>query len=205
MKRYCVAVIASLMVVTVGELKADVIVNVVESGPDVVFSSSGGAFDLTGLAFGGGSFLTGNGQGAVDAADSLFILGGGNPMDFYTNVTLFPANFGLGSLFINSTGFTGTGFGASSPAYGPTTTSLLVPTGYVSGAALGSTSSTYTSQSFASLGLTTGGYVWSWGQGLNQSLTLNIVPSQVPEPFTLGLLGLGLLGLGLSRKRQLKD
>ena len=47
-----------------------------------------------------------------------------------------------------------------------------MPQGYVSGAAL-SDSMTFNNATFASLGVTPGTYVWSWGTGLaNQNFTL---------------------------------
>jgi hypothetical protein len=36
-------------------------------------------------------------------------------------------------------------------------------------------SATFDNQSFASLGVTPGTYIWSWGDGPNQSFTLDIV------------------------------
>ena len=51
---------------------------------------------------------------------------------------------------------------------------LYVPQGYVSGAAL-SDSMTFNNATFASLGVTPGTYVWTWGNGLpNQNFTLHI-------------------------------
>jgi hypothetical protein len=50
----------------------------------------------------------------------------------------------------------------------------------------------------ASLGLTVGSYVWSWGGSNPDSLTLNIVP----EPTTALLLATGLLGLAVQGRRK---
>lgn len=49
-----------------------------------------------------------------------------------------------------------------------------------------------------------GDLVWSLGPlGAGQSITLTVVKEQnIPEPATLGLLGLGLLGLGFFRRRS---
>ena len=50
---------------------------------------------------------------------------------------------------------------------------LSVPTGYVSGTAL-SDSATYSGTTLATLGVTPGTYVWTWGTGANQKFTLQI-------------------------------
>jgi hypothetical protein len=72
---------------------------------------------------------------------------------------------------------------------------LLVPQGYVSGAAL-SDSMTFNNATFASLGLTPGTYVWTWGAGANQNFTLIIGGAGVPDGgSTVFLLGCALLGL----------
>jgi hypothetical protein len=64
-----------------------------------------------------------------------------------------------------------------------------VPTGYVSGAALSNTS-TYDNATFASLGVTPGAYVWTWGSGAHiDSFTLVI---GAPEPSGVLLLALPL-------------
>jgi MYXO-CTERM domain-containing protein len=61
-------------------------------------------------------------------------------------------------------------------------------------------SSTYANQTFSSLGVTPGTYVWTWGTGADQdSFTLIIrgaVP--VPEPSALSQLGVGFAGLALA-------
>ena len=80
---------------------------------------------------------------------------------------------------------------------------FFVPQGYVSGAAL-SDSMTYTGQTFSTLGVTPGTYVWTWGTGANQNFTLQIPTAGVPDSgSTLGLFLLSLIGLfGLNRLRQ---
>jgi hypothetical protein len=56
---------------------------------------------------------------------------------------------------------------------------LFVPRGYVSGNPL-SDSATYSGQTFATLGVTPGTYVWTWGSGANQNFTLKILSAIVP-------------------------
>ena len=77
-----------------------------------------------------------------------------------------------------------------------------MPQGYVSGAAL-SSSSTWNNAIFASLGVTPGTYVWRWGTGLeNQNFTLIIGGAGVPDGgSTVSLLGFGLLGLAALRRK----
>jgi len=71
--------------------------------------------------------------------------------------------------------------------------------GYVSDTAL-SSSATWLNNTFASLGLTPGTYVWTWGDGgANERFVLDIT---VPDGgSTVCLLGCALLGLvGLRRR-----
>ena len=56
---------------------------------------------------------------------------------------------------------------------------LIVPRGYVSGTFL-SDSATYSGKTFATLGVTPGTYVWTWGTGANQNFTLKILPAILP-------------------------
>ena len=82
---------------------------------------------------------------------------------------------------------------------------LVVPVGYVSGNPLLNTM-TFNNATLASLGVTPGTYVWTWGTGLpNQNFTLQIgsVGVQgVPDGGSTGsLLGCALLGLVALRRK----
>jgi hypothetical protein len=58
---------------------------------------------------------------------------------------------------------------------------------------------TFNNATLASLGVTPGTYVWSWGTGLaNQNFTLRIVPD---GGSTVSLLGFALLGLAALRRK----
>jgi hypothetical protein len=78
---------------------------------------------------------------------------------------------------------------------------LFVPVGYVSNHTL-SDSMTFNSATFASLGVISGTYVWSWGTGANQNFTLIIGRAGVPDDgTTVSLLGCALFGLAALRRK----
>ena len=63
-------------------------------------------------------------------------------------------------------------------------------------------SSTYVGQTFASLGLTPGTYLYSWGSGSTaDSLTVQIGPAAIPEPGTWMMIMLGFAALGVAGSR----
>ena len=115
--------------------------------------------------------------------------------DRYTGFT-GPTSFGPGGFFSATTG------SGDFVALRSIFNFLFVPTGYDSGDAL-SDSLTFNNATFASLGVTPGTYVWSWGTGLpNQNFTLVIGGVGVPDGgSTVSLLGCGLLGLAALRRK----
>jgi len=120
-------------------------------------------------------------------------------VDQYTGF-MGPPSFGSGGPFAPNTGsgdFVGISGGIMFPF-------LLVPQGYASGAAL-SDSMTFNNATFASLGVTPGTYVWTWGTGGNQNFTLQIgsvgVPGVPDGGSTVSLLGCALLGLVALRRK----
>jgi hypothetical protein len=122
----------------------------------------------------------------------------------YTGILTGPMSFGSGGRTDDSSG-NGNGVGISpTPGLGSIfgAQELTVPIGYVSGSSLMDTS-TYDNATLASLGVTPGTYVWTWGSGTNaDSFTLKIGAASVPEPATLGLVVLGLLGAGFARRKR---
>jgi hypothetical protein len=176
--------------------QAAVIVNAVEIGEDVVISG-GGTLNLAAWVIEDNAQFSG---GRVDAGNDIsggrVVLGGEQVLtDQYLNPSLVigPSVIGPGNIAFFADSGSGDVFGID---FG-IPRSLNVPVGYGSGAPL-SGSSTYTSQTFATLGLTPDTYVWSWGSGDSaDSFTLNVVP----EPSTVILMSLGLVGLASRRRR----
>jgi hypothetical protein len=159
---------------------AAVIVTAVETGGNVVFTTADGAsLDLTGLSGGSGGDCSAS---SVRPLEAVIVMGPGGACDAYGGLTAAPSNFGTGGI-TNASFTTGDTIGV-----GPL--GLGVPVNYVSTAALIAGTSTYPGETFASLGIDPGSYVWSWS---GDSITLNVA---VPIPATFYLFGsaLGLLG-----------
>jgi hypothetical protein len=161
-------------------------------GPNVVATGSG-ALDPTGLDKLRFPFAA---APAIRPDFGVIVTGSGTLADHYTGAITGPSSFGSGGFMLATTG-TGDIVGIGG-------VQLLVPSGYVSGTAL-SSSATWDSATFASLGVTPGTYFWTWGTGLNQnqnqSFTLQLGPPVVPDAgSTIGLLILALAALFVARR-----
>lgn len=159
--------------------------NFFQSGGDVV-ATTNGSIDLAGM-----SLVITSSIGVARVAPSIgfffFDLGG---YDAY-QVAIADTQFGGGGLSTaNSSSGSHTGFWAMADL-------LYVDPGYLSGQAIAS-SATWSGGTFASLGMTAGTYVYAIGEN---TWTVNI-GGTVPEPASLGLVGLALAGLAASRKRK---
>jgi len=148
-----------------------------EQGGDVVATMSG-TLNLTDLSSSGGG-----GQPGFVRPDTGFVMLAGSSSSFTTYQAIqTPPNsgiFGTGAATLASS-FSGDILGIVSSG----TPALRVPSGYVSGDPLSSTT-TWNSATLASLGITPGSYTWSWGSGANAD-TATI--TAVPEPATWLLL-----------------
>ena len=150
-------------------------------GPDVVATGSG-AIDLTGLTF----YRSGSGDPQVIPYSVLgpyraFIGINTGPtsstVDIYYGAGL--RSFGSGGLVSASSG-SGDMVGIAAISVPLFREGLLtVPRGYVSGTAL-SDMAIYSGRTLASLGVTPGTYVSTWGTGANQNFTLQILPEVLP-------------------------
>lgn len=170
-------------------------VTLTQQGSDVVASGSG-AIDLTGLRFAFNS----TSWASMDPSVGLITTGSpfGTATSFFQGFT-GPIGFGGGHLTSANSG------SGDSVEMVAAYDELYVPQGYVSGTPLSDTS-TYINQTFASLGVTQGGYYWFWGTGPNQNFTLNVgAPgAAVPEPSSLALLAAAVAGFALARFRKLR-
>ena len=164
-------------------------ITVEQMGSNVVWTGSG-AINLTGLNFIGPGIVVGSG---INPALAVINMVPGNA-DTYAGIT-GPTSFGVGSASFASS-FSGDVFARNANGL------LFLPVGYVSGNAL-SDSMTFNNATFASLGVTPGTYMWSWGTGLpNQNFTLTIGRVGVPDGgTTVSLLGCALLGLAALRRK----
>ena len=162
-----------------------------EVGPDVVATGSG-RLDLTGLTF----VVSAPTRSVIEPIIFFKIVPGptGGRVDVYQPILprfiSGPAFFG--NLDVTTYANSGSGdlvgmfrFGSQAGGLaGPFVPSLAVPTGYVSGTAL-SDSATYNNATLASLGVTPGTYVWTWGTGANQNFTLKILTPLDPGTATV--------------------
>jgi hypothetical protein len=177
MKKKSVACAATLVLMLFTKMAvAEVIVTFSQVGSDVI-ATGVGTINLAGLVSAG----TFNGGACLDSTYAFMQVGpiSGVTQDKYTGIS-GPASFGTGR-FTGATSGTGDSVGLSGDVgY------LLVPTGYVSGNPL-SSSSTFARTTLSALGLTPGTATYSWGSGATaDSLTVNIAAVPEIDPATGG-------------------
>ncbi len=178
---------AALAVVGAPGAHAAYVVTFQQDGADVVATGSG-SLDVTELdAFGEGPA---NGS-QIDPSVGVEIITPDAVSEAFKGIS-GPTSFGPG-------GFFSTGVQTAADVVGieATLKELIVPNPYVSGGPLSGTA-TFANQTFASLGLTPGTYVWSWGAGDHKDTYTIDIDSRigsVPEPSTWALMFLGFAGL----------
>ncbi|MEE3331370.1 MAG: PEP-CTERM sorting domain-containing protein [Myxococcota bacterium] len=208
------AVFALAIATTAVPARAAFIMDVVEVGSDIVITGSG-TIDLTLWSFdcpfchigAGGAIGTLSGGNDIIAV-SVGAGPNGTPLDGYVlDSPKLSGPTSAGPLLNPTAGTSGSGdiiiwnfdgFFADGLLGSTEQGMLLLPDGYSSGASLFG-SATIAGASLASLGVTPGSFVWSWGSGSTaDSITLNIVP----EPSTALLICTGLLGLAWSGRHR---
>jgi hypothetical protein len=184
------AVVAFMFAGFASSAQGIMIVDAVETGGNVVFTGSG-TLDKTGW-----TLVPNSGDDFAFINPDRILVVGPTPAVAsarFTSPPSFagPSNFGLDNQTFASSG-SGDIFGLFFDSV-----QLVVPGGYVRGDPLSGTS-TYSGETFASLDMDIGSYMWTWGSGATaDSFKLNVVP----EPSTAVLAGLGLIGLASRRRR----
>lgn len=186
-----VAALASAVLLS-SAANAAVQISIQEVGSDVVATTSG-SLNLAGLNY----VLTGNNTAFLDPSLGYFFSRAAS-YDIYTTLT-GPTGFGT-SVTTSGTG-TGNAF-AFSRIFG----GVGVPAGYSSGSLLSGTT-TFGSQTLATMGATPGSYVFTVP---NDTITVQVgtlhAVSAVPEPSTwaMMLLGFGAVGgaMRMVKRRQ---
>jgi len=178
-----------------GPAEASVTIVITQVGPNVVASGSG-EIDLAGLDPLTTGAISANGIIWPDVA--YILVGPSGAVAEFTGAS-GPASMGAGGIALGATPV-GNEFGVSGHVYsfGPV---IYVPEGYMSDTPL-SGSSTFDNQTFKSLGLTPGKYIYTWGSGDDaDSLTVLV---GVPGPPIWAMMLTGFAGLGYAAYRARK-
>jgi len=143
--------------------------NVLQQGPDVVWSGSG-SFNLGALSLEGDLTIS----SGFNTSTAIWAVGPETTVEEYGGASLtYPTSFGSPS---SPGAFTTSGSTFGILTGGASGRVLLVPSGYTSNTVI-SGSTTYSNSTIAGMGLSGGTYTWAWGSGgTASSLVMNIIP-----------------------------
>ncbi|MGE3819099.1 MAG: hypothetical protein AB7I30_06650 [Isosphaeraceae bacterium] len=189
------AATAFLFIAMPAAAPAGVVLSVYQSGLDVE-ALGFGTVNTAGLTLLPGGVS--NNNVGVQPSTGFLIIGGTSGLTF--SGFSGPSGFGPSGTFTPATSFSGDTFGIF-----VNNGRMKLPAGYVSGSPLQSTA-TWLNTTLASLGLTDGTYVYTWGTGSNaDSLTIVVGgTAAVPEPSPIVLSAVGVavpLGRRLLKRR----
>jgi hypothetical protein len=187
----------ALSVAAVSGARAAYVVTFLEVGADVV-ATGGGSLDLAGFPHDPDKR---RGVAAVDGSIGAEVTGPASLtfFDQYVGAT-GPSKYGGGGMFKADEGSGDiVGVEGSTNPKNPSDGGVAVPDGYRSGDPL-SDASIYLDQTFATLGIVEGTYIYRFGAGANaDSFTVQIGPA-VPEPASWALLAVGFASLRVARR-----
>jgi hypothetical protein len=189
--------VAVSVLLSAGSAKASLIINIVQSTPSTLLMTYSGSINMSTL---GGPVAVNYNQGTPMFSAFQGYLRIGSFVDLYnTGSTSTPSTFGAGGGVVPTLVAPGSNaFAADFVAK-----TLSVPTGYVSDSPI-SGSATFLG-TYASNGMNTGTYMYSWMRGgLTDSVTLNIGPTVVPEPGSMAVLAIGSIASGVAYRRRRK-
>jgi hypothetical protein len=175
MRRVAFLKLAAMLLAFPSLSRAEALIYIYQDGLGNVVASGSGTLDTTDLTYSASD--TTLGPSGVNASAGILLMGPNptNPSDLYKGIS-GPTSFGSGSAVSSSFGsgdllgedtLVGVGY-------------LFVPEGYSSGSSL-STTMTFSGQTLAGLGLTTGIYTFTWGNG-NDADSLVVDIGDAPPP-----------------------
>jgi hypothetical protein len=185
------------VLLSAGSAKASLIINIVQSTPSTLLMTYSGSINMATL----GSPVAANyNQGTPMFSAFQGYMRIGSLVDLYnTGATTASSTFGAGGGVVPTLVTPGSNaFAADFVAK-----TLSVPTGYVSNSPI-SGSATFAG-TYASNGMNTGTYMYSWMRGgLTESVTLNIGSTAIPEPASMAVLAIGSVASGVAYRRRRK-
>jgi hypothetical protein len=169
--------LTAMILFAVPAARAAYIISFQQIGPNVVATGSG-TLDTTSLTL--VNFGSGNAP-LVQPNTATVLVGTDSLLYNYSGIT-GPSSFGAGASHPSDGPGTGTAFGITSGSV------LNVPFAYPSGVSDGTSTETWSNQTFSSLGLNPGIYVYTWGTASHaDSFTVQVT---VPEPASLSLFAI---------------